>query len=85
MPHDRRHGGFELKGGGVPGLSGEECRDRGCPVFGVESGGPVIGLGLLMILFGLIPAAIEGIRIPLPIALLFIGFGVFLTWAGLTR
>lgn len=67
----------------MPDLNGEE--GQGCPVFGVESGGPVIGLGILMILFGLIPAAIEGIRMPFPIVLMFIGFGSFLIWAGLTR
>jgi hypothetical protein len=55
---------------------------RSCPVFGVESGGPVIGLGLLLILFGIFPFITgTGEILPLPLAILFIGFGIFLiTW-----
>ena len=56
-----------------------------CPVFGVRSGGPIIGLGILMILFGLIPLGIGDVPLPVPISLVFIGFGVFLIWAGLTK
>ena len=64
---------------------GKEFDSSGCPVFGVRSGGPVIGLGILLILFGLIPMGIDNISFPLPIALIFIGFGLFLIWAGLTK
>jgi len=64
---------------------GKEFDSSGCPVFGVRSGGPVIGLGILMILFGLVPMGIDNISFPLPIALIFIGFGLFLIWAGLTK
>jgi len=56
-----------------------------CPVFGVKSGGPVIGLGILVILFGLIPFLAIKIPLPLPVALIFIAFGLFLIWAGITQ
>jgi len=56
-----------------------------CPVFGVRSGGPVIGLGILILLFGIIPLFIKGMQLPVPVALVFIGFGVFLVWAGLSQ
>jgi len=62
----------------------EECSTT-CPVFGVRSGGPIIGLGIIMILFGLIPLGIGNVPLSLPVSLLFIGFGVFLIWAGLTK
>ena len=64
---------------------GKDPDTSGCPVFGVKSGGPLIGLGILLILFGLIPIGILNMPLPLPIALLFIGFGAFLIWAGLTQ
>jgi hypothetical protein len=63
----------------------EEKGPEGCPLFGVESGAPVIGLGILMILFGAIPPAIGSMPFSLPVALVFIGFGIFLIWTGLTR
>jgi hypothetical protein len=56
-----------------------------CPVFGVKSGGPIIGLGVLLILFGIIPLIIGSIPLPVPVALVFAGFGIFLIWAGLTH
>jgi hypothetical protein len=56
-----------------------------CPVFGVKSGWPIIGLGSLMILFGLIPLWIGQIPLPVPVVVIFIGFGVFLFWVGLTN
>lgn len=58
---------------------------RGCPVFGVESGGPVIGLGLLLILFGLVPLVAGMASMPVPLVILFMGFGLFLIWKGITR
>lgn len=59
---------------------------RSCPVFGVESGGPIIGLGLLIILFGVFPLIPGSYRIlPLPLALLFIGFGIFLVVLGIRK
>jgi hypothetical protein len=63
----------------------DEVRDNGCPVFGVESGGPLLGLGILLILFGIIPLAIRNMPVPVPVPFVFIGFGIFLIWAGLTR
>lgn len=62
----------------------DSCSDT-CPVFGVRSGGPIIGLGILMILFGLVPLGIGEIPLPVPVIGIFIGFGVFLIWAGLTK
>jgi hypothetical protein len=56
-----------------------------CPVFGVRSGGPVIGLGILVIIFGIVPVAIGNRPIPASIDILFIGFGGFLIWIGLKR
>jgi len=65
-----------------PPLQREEA-ESSCPVFGVESGGPVIGLGLLLILFGIFPLLPGAYRIlPLPLTLLFIGFGTFLVILG---
>jgi len=59
---------------------------RSCPVFGVENGGSVIGLGLLLILFGIIPFIIgTGEILPLPLAILFIGFGIFLITLGIRQ
>lgn len=57
-----------------------------CPLFGVESGGPVIGLGLLIILFGMVPLVSgSSDSFPLPFSLVFIGFGIFLIWLGLKK
>jgi hypothetical protein len=58
---------------------------RECPVFGVESGGAVIGLGILLILFVIVPLVAGRVSIPLPLVLLFTGFGLFLIWIGITR
>jgi hypothetical protein len=54
-------------------------------VFPVESGGPVIGLGLFFLLvagMSLILGTDAGIW---PVTLLFGGFGFFLIWLGLTK
>ena len=67
-----------------PTQTPSEEAGRSCPVFGVESGGPVIGLGLLPILFGIFPFIIgTGEILPLPLAILFIGFGIFLITLGI--
>jgi len=63
----------------------ERNTNQCCAVFGVKHGGPVIGLGILLILFGLVPFVISQIPVPFSIILLFIGFGVFLIWVGLTE
>jgi hypothetical protein len=61
-------------------------KTNSCPLFGVESGFPVIGLGVLMILFALVPLIMPGLLpLPLPIDLIFIGFGIFLVWVGFTH
>jgi len=62
----------------------QQC-DRGCPVFGVKSGGPIIGLGILLILFPIIPYLILPGSLPPMIAILFAGFGIFLIWAGIAK
>jgi hypothetical protein len=56
-----------------------------CPIFGVKSGGPLIGLGILLIFFAVIPSFIIQMSLPLPVAILFAGFGIFLIWAGITK
>jgi len=68
-------------------MQGEDPNnERCCPVFGVRSGGPIIGLGVLIILFGLIPLLfLQNTLLPVPIVILFIGFGIFLIWAGITQ
>jgi len=67
-------------------MTDEEKIPACCPVFGVENGVPIIGLGIIIILFGIIPVLIlpAGI-IPVPVSAMFIGFGIFLIWAGLTK
>lgn len=62
-----------------------QVEGRTCPVFGVESGGPLIGLGFLLILFAIIPLVIIRIPVPVPFILISAGFGVFLIWAGVSR
>jgi hypothetical protein len=59
--------------------------ERACPIFGVESGGPLIGLGILLIFFAVIPVFIIKVPLPVPAAFLFTGFGIFLIWAGITK
>jgi hypothetical protein len=59
--------------------------EKSCPVFGVKSGGPIIGLGFLLILFAIIPYLIIPGSMPALIAILFAGFGIFLIWAGIAK
>ncbi len=57
-----------------------------CPIFPVRSGVPLIGLGILMLLFAIVPAMMPGmVPLPLPVAVLFIGAGFGMIWLGLTR
>jgi hypothetical protein len=56
-----------------------------CGVFPVESGGPVIGLGLIFLLAALIPVILGIGTIAFPAVILFGGFGIFLIWLGLTK
>lgn len=57
-----------------------------CGIFGVESGIPIIGLGIIIILFGVLPLVIHGFPpLPIPITVIFIGFGLFLIWLGLAK
>jgi hypothetical protein len=67
-------------------MNDEEKIPACCPTFGVESGVPIIGLGIIIILFGIIPILYQPARIiPVPVSATFIGFGIFLIWAGLTK
>jgi len=69
-----------------PTKTPSEEAGRSCPVFGVESGGPVIGLGLLFILFVTFPFIIRaGEILPLLLPILFIGFGIFLITLGIRQ
>jgi hypothetical protein len=56
-----------------------------CPVFGVGSGVPLIGLGILLILFGFVPLFILHVPFPAPIAIVLALFGVFLIWLGVSK
>ncbi len=57
-----------------------------CPVFGVESGGPIIGLGLLIVLFGIAPVFLGTVQVfQFPTIMIFTGFGTFLVWLGLKK
>ncbi|MDD1719531.1 MAG: hypothetical protein LUQ25_05690 [Methanoregulaceae archaeon] len=63
-----------------------EQKGRSCPVgYGVESGVPIIGLGLLLILFALVPYLIGTGAMPIPIAVIIAAGGLFMIWAGLYR
>jgi len=75
-----RTGLFRVKGV----MDKDNDTDEGCPIFGVQSGGPVIGLGLLMILFGLVPLVAGLASMPVGLVMLFFGFGLFLIWVGVT-
>ena len=68
-------------------MGGRDGEHAGCcPVFGVESGIPLIGLGVLMMVFGIVPHLLSSPSpFPLPITGVFIGFGIFLIWAGVSR
>ena len=68
-------------------MAGKDGESAGCcPVFGVESGVPLIGLGVLMMVFGIVPLLLSSSSpFPLPITGVFIGFGIFLIWAGVSR
>ncbi len=56
-----------------------------CGVFPVESGGPVIGLGLLFLVIAIVPTLLGINTVVSPISILFGGFGVFLIWLGITK
>jgi hypothetical protein len=62
---------------------------EGCPVtrlYAIRSGVPVIGMGLLLILMGLIAFLFPGtFPADMVVTLLFTGFGIFLIWLGLTK
>jgi hypothetical protein len=60
-----------------------------CPItqmYAIKSGLPIIGLGILIILSGIIGLLIPGIPVPpFTATVIFAGFGLFLIWAGLTK
>lgn len=59
--------------------------DPCCPLFGVKSGVPPIGIGILLILFAVIPVAIGIPGVPFPVIIVFVAAGIFFIWIGLTR
>ncbi len=56
-----------------------------CGVFPVESGGPVIGVGILLILAAVIPIILGINQMAFPAVILFGAFGVFLIILGFTK
>jgi hypothetical protein len=57
-----------------------------CPIFGVKSGIPPVGLGALLILFATVSLYVHGLSpIYLPVLIIFTGFGLFLVWMGIAR
>jgi hypothetical protein len=67
-------------------MQDQEDPEKRCPIFPVERGGPVIGLGIILLLFVGIPYIGLGIPpLPLPAAVSIAGFGLCCIWAGLTR
>ncbi|MDH7510966.1 MAG: hypothetical protein QHH04_08005 [Methanolinea sp.] len=57
-----------------------------CPIFGVASGAPITGQGLLIILFGgVLLLTGHSPDVTLPPALVFIGFGAVLIVFGIRR
>ncbi|HUU76513.1 MAG TPA: hypothetical protein VMW63_10590 [Methanoregulaceae archaeon] len=66
------------------GKNGESAKN--CPVFGVESGIPPIGLGILLLLFAIVPFFIHGIPAPpLPVIAILIMSGAVFIWMGIYR
>jgi hypothetical protein len=67
-------------------MTDEKMDTDSCGVFGVDHGGPVIGLGILLILFGLVPFLLSGpSAFPVVMSVVFAVFGGFLIWLGMTR
>ncbi len=57
-----------------------------CGVFGVKSGVPVILMAVLFLAAAALPFIVKGFPpLPLPIAILFAGFGILLLWLGFTK
>ncbi len=69
----------------TPGVDGSST----CPItsaYAIRSGVPLIGLGILLILAGFLGYLVPGFPVPpLPVPVIFAGFGLFLIWAGLTK
>jgi len=64
----------------------EDSTDGTCPFAeGIENGLPVIGLGLFLILFALVPLIAVPRIMPLPVTIFLGGSGIFMIWAGLYR
>jgi hypothetical protein len=66
---------------------GSDIQQHGhcCPVFGVESGGPIIGLSILLILFAIVPFILLPGTMPVVMSVSFVGFGIFLVWIGIAK
>jgi hypothetical protein len=61
-------------------------RKESCAVFPVESGGPMIMMGVFFAGVAIVSQVIGGNgTLPLPISLLFAGFGIFCIWLGIRK
>jgi len=64
----------------------DERPSDGCPVFGVRSKAVPIGLGLLLVIFAVVPLLTPGIPVPpLPVIAILIVCGVVFIWMGHSR
>lgn len=68
----------------MQGKNGEN--PKVCSVFGVKSGVPPIGLGVLLILFAAIPIVV-GIQpsLPIPVTAILVLAGIVFIWMGIAR
>lgn len=63
-----------------------EQNPKVCPVFGVKSGAPPVGLGVLLILFAVVPM-VAGIQpaLPIPVTAILVLAGIVFIWMGIAR
>ncbi len=63
-----------------------DMKTEPCAIFPVQSGVPVIGLGIFIAAIGIIGYLLSGEgAMPLPVAAILVGFGIFLIWLGIAR
>jgi hypothetical protein len=60
-------------------------KQESCAAFHVESGVPIIGLGILFLGIVVVPILLGIGTVDCIVIVLFGGFGVFLIWLGLTK
>jgi hypothetical protein len=72
----------------IDGETEEDNSNRGdsCPISGIRSGIPVIGIGIFLILIAVLPLCINGIPpVPLPAMVIFSAAGIFIIWIGISQ